>query len=362
MPDLKDQGPPATPAIETPAAPAAAAAPAEVPREQIEASVITRLNEIFEDDGPLTKPEQKTPASGETPSDGETDQDEAGEAAKPTAPEAAAEEPTDGSDAPLLPDSHRRTLEAYGWDKTEIDDNLARYGSKFLETSARLHTERNARTMEMAEAGRRAKEAAGGQSATEAAQPRPAQSAQGISAIPQVDTKALKEEYGEDTLVDAIAAPVNAAINAINSLLPQLQQAQQSAQQAEFQQLSTKIDEFFGASAMKPYGGLYGDGSKSLTSDQVATRNKMLETADAIITGAGYQGRNVPLDQALLMAHDLVSQDFKVQAIRSDLKGKLTERSKGISLRPSHRAAGDPGAGRDTLVERTRARLAKAFN
>ncbi len=226
----------------------------EEQRDVLETKVGEGLTKVFGDSGPL----QLTPLDDDSKDpDGSKDLDDPQPLVDdgvidPKNIENAGEAAADGStdpDAPTLPDSHRRALVAKGWDPDEIDKNLAQYGTEFLKLSSKVYTDRNAETALWAESGRLAKEQQEQSQISPAPvspAPQPASTPQTPSAIQPVDVEALKQEYGEDALIDRLAAPVNATINAINAILPQLQQAQQAAQQTEIERLSQQVDEFFG--------------------------------------------------------------------------------------------------------------------
>ena len=186
--------------------------------------------------------------------------------------------------------------------------------------------------------------------------------------IAPVDTASLKKQYGDDALVDKIAAPVNAAIAAINAIVPTIQAGQQAAAQAAQTSLANQVEEFFSGKEIQTFSPLYGKSRDQMTGDQIQNRNKVLETADALMTGALVQGRRMPVSEALLSAHDMVSGTFKAAAARADLKSAVQKRAAGVQLRPTAKGGSKTGAdpkgvpeSREQLVDRTRQRLAQAF-
>src|SRR5690606_38981985 len=131
-----------------------------------------------------------------------------------------------------------------------------------------------------------------------------------------LDAETLKEKYGDDGLVDEIVGSVNSIIQAVNAIIPSLQQGQQRVVQAQQEALDRLIQGFFSDASMKPYADLYGDGSRQLLPEQIYNRNLVLETADALVAGARQQGRNLTVQEALMMAHDICAADFKEVATR----------------------------------------------
>lgn len=272
-------------------------------------------------------------------------------------------------DAPTLPDAYRRSLKAYGWNDDEIDTNLKTLGDKFLDTAQKIHTNRNAEVQQWANAGRQAREQQqqpGG--ATDPAR-QPTDDANLPSSLKPVDSEALKEKYGEDELIAEIVGPVNATIKAINALLPQLEQGVQHSQQNEQQALIREIEGFFTDESLKPYRELYGDSTngQTLQPEHWDRRNKVLETADALMAGAKLQGRNIDVREALELAHDSVSTEFKETAVRNGIKKEAKKRNRGITNKPSSRGKGGAGEtgpvnSRQGLEGRIAQRMKKVFS
>ena len=104
--------------------------------------------------------------------------------------------------------------------------------------------------------------------------------------------------------------------------------------------LHRQIDGFFGSKELKPYHEQYGTTTATLNDSQLSARQKVLEFADAIVTGARSQGRYLSLDEAMQLAHDSVSSSSKSTAARKEITGTMQQRNKGITLRPSARSSG----------------------
>lgn len=240
-------------------------------------------------------------------------------------------------DAPTLPDTYRRSLKAYGWSDKEIDHNLSTLKGDFVKTAQMLHKNRREEVAAWANAGRAAK-AQGGDNANQNLQVNAP--ATPVAGLKPVDMKALKEKYGEDGLIDEIAGPMNAMIAAVNSVLPILNQGVQQTQQTAQDQLQKIVTDFYAGESLKPYAKLYGDGKTRLTVEQLESRNNMLEQADALMLGAKQMGRNLTVDEALHMAHDIVSSDFRETAARESIKKVAKNRSRGRTQRPSGRRKG----------------------
>jgi len=300
--------------------------------------------------------------SDEADEDGVDDEEDDGEEAAATG-------------APTLPEAYRRSLKAYGWKDEEIDQNLEAMGDKFVQTAERIHGNRNAELQQWAKAGREARDAQQkpGQTDESTEQPngrKPAQPAtpqQQPSRLEPVDAAKLKEEYGDDEMVDSIVTPVNAAIEAINAVLPGIQQIQQDAQQQQVQQVANQVEKFFGQDDLAPYQQLYGNSEEGLKEEQLQHRNQVLDTAFNLMTGAEtLHGQTMPLDEAMSYAHEIVAKDMKVTQARQGVKKEAKKRNRGLTQKPSRRGkksepeTGEPES-RSDLESRTARRLAKTF-
>ena len=359
-------------------------------RQQAETNVAQKFAEIFgpdsDADTPLTSEddtsseddeehdeEHEEPADTESETEDEdTEEDAEGEDDEQ---EAAADDDQQPSDAPTLPDPYRRSLKAYGWEDDEINANLRQLGDSFIKTAERIHQNRNTELQEWAKAGRQARKS--GEEGQEGSDDASAQSGTqtdassgGLQKLNPVDADKLKEQYGDDEIIDAIVGPVNSAINTMNQMIPQLQQGQQAAQQAEVERVSKQVEEFFGDEAMQPYTDLYGDSSQGLTDEQLEYRNKVLDTAYDMMMGAStLRNQNLPLQDALSYAHEVVTKDHQQAAARKSVKKAAKQRNRGITQKPSTKkpAADKSGESADTpptreeLERRTRDRLRQAF-
>lgn len=295
-------------------------------------------------------------ANAETPPAAETD--EHTEAAVETEKDEKGTSPAVAQDqSPILPASFRRSLKEAAWSDEEIDSALKGQGNKFLEYATKIHSTRNAETARWADLGRQARQQQSqGQAQT--------QTQQTSQVLKPVDVAALKKKYGDDGIIDELVAPINSVVESINRVLPIVQQTQANSQRAELDSLGRQIDGFFGSKDMDSYKELYGSQGTNLTKEQNDQRVKVLETADALIGGARLQGRQLTLGEALSYAHDSVSGDFKEQAVQKQMKAKLVQRNKGITLKPNAKKpipAAKPGD-RSSLIKTTEQRLKAAFS
>lgn len=257
-----------------------------------------------------------------------------------------------------LPAAHIRSLKANDWSDEEIQQNIELLGDKFLPIAARIHKNRVAETAFYAEQGRRARAE---QNAPKGQKP----AAENADSLQLIDGDRLKKQYGEHELIDSLVKPYNQLLAEFKRIAPIVQESQKRSQQAELETLSRQIDGFFGGKELDPYKEVYGTASEALNETQLSSRNKVLETADALMVGAKTQGRNLSLGDALQLAHDSVSSGFKNQAARSQIKAGLQARSKGISLKPSGKSSLARTSGviknRDDLERKVGNSLAKVF-
>lgn len=267
------------------------------------------------------------------------------------------------SKAPTFPDALRRTLKAYEWSDEEIDRAHAENPANFLLTAQKIHANRSKELAGWAEMGRKARQTEQAPTnvkgtATEAASHVDPET----GLFRPIDVDSMVEKFGNEDLVRQIVAPVNEVLGRINSLLPDLMTGVDTIQESRKQSLKGQIDSFFGSKELERYVELYGKGD--LSDAHMQARNKVLETADALISGAKSQGRSLTVAEALMAAHDVLSVGHKTQAIRSEIKKSVVSRNKGLTLRPSS-AGGNPDKGppkdKDALEKRTRDRLSKVF-
>lgn len=294
------------------------------------------------------------PAIGEPASDGDP------AAVKPVAPA----KPDTGAvaEASTLPAAYRRTAKARGWDDKEIDDFATANPDLALKTFERMHDSRTKEIQEWADLGRKARQTA------PAAPAAPAVTAPAVSAASQttpIDTKAFAELYGvSEEAIQAIMGPINERFAALEPLVQRATAAQAQAEQTQRDSLVRIVQEFFVSPEIAPYKEAYGTDPTALTAEQSRLRDKVVETADALLAGATMQGRELSVPDALALAHDSESSSFKEQIIRDQLRKDTTRREKGITLRPSAKGrkdAGGPPHDRSELLARTEDRLQAVF-
>ena len=279
-------------------------------------------------------------------------------------------------DAPTISTAHERSLLA-NHTREEIADLYKNMGAeRFSDYAARQHEKRNTETQRMAELGRMAKSlgqpsqtsgtpAASGphQNQTTPANPGPS------SKIEPVSVEVLREKFGDDELIDTFAQQMNAQAAVLNQMMSQQQQAQQSLEQQASESLSRQVESFFADPALKAFGDHYGPAGAPLTPEQERARVEVLEMADALVSGAQFQGRTVSVQDALARAHGALSVEVSEASVRRKIKQDAKKRNRGITARPSRRTAtgqadlsrkGEPSDEKE-LQARTRTRLKQVF-
>lgn len=331
-------------------------------RAALESKIADRMSIFKDDDAPQEDDSQDNSQENLT-EDNATDSSE--ETADPVEQDQETEQSTeaDGVDEtlPTLPAAVIRSLKAYEWTDEEIKNALKTGGQSFVISAQKLHNTRNAETAKWAEIGRSQRQQ---QQTQQVQQPEKKEQPSGL--VPKLDAAALKEHYGEDALIDKILGPVNAAIDKINNeIMPTVQKSQLAAQQAEQRALFDEMEKFFNGADLKPFEKLYGKASDSSFSDEhIAARNKVIEYADALTYGAAKQGRQLSVHEALTLAHDAVSGEFKTQAAKEQLTQNLVQRQRGITLKPGNKSVAKASGGpknRTELEKSVGSKLAAAF-
>lgn len=261
-----------------------------------------------------------------------------------------------------LPAAYVRTAKAYGWTDAEIADALKLGQESALRTFERMHASRTQEIQQWAELGRKTR------ASTPASIVPPAPVAVASSTpstgLQPIDVKAMVEKFGNAELIEALAGPVNAAIAAVQPIQAEAQATKQMTARTQQEQLGKLVQDFFTAEEMAPFTTAYGTTVSALTPEQVKMRGRVLETADALIAGAAFQGRQLSVQEALSLAHDSVASGFKENMIRNDLKTKIVKRQSAITLKPTAQGRRDqnaPPASRSELIGRTANRLASVF-
>ena len=357
-------------------------------REGLEKKVSGLLDEAFieddeEEESSLDTDTEETEDTSEEDDTGEFEEEaeddtasEDDDESQETEEAAAEDDEHEGpSDAPTLPEAHRRSLYAYGWEDAEIDQNLRTLGDQFLKTAERIHSNRNAELQDWAKAGRNAREQQESGDDQQTAQPtkgsgQKTEDGSLPSQLQSIDKDQLKKQYGEDELIDNLVDPINQTVNAINQVLPVVQQSQQQVEQQRVQQVQQEVESFFGREDLQPYTELYGGKDQTLSDEQVQARNEVLDTAYDLMVGAQQvHGRQLQMGEALEHAHEIVASKtgHKSKVAQQGIKKQAKQRNRGISRKPSRKTGSGTKAAngrpqtREELEKVTRQRMKKAL-
>jgi hypothetical protein len=315
-----------------------------------------------------TIPEVETPVTEDAPEAGATPVTETTKPSQEPAEVSPAEPVKEAAaaPAPTLPVAYIRSAKARGWTDEEIQSAVDLNPDKALQTFERMHTSRSQEISEWAELGRKVRSQTPAASATPPASVNatPVSAAPAPSVLRPINVQEMVEKFGNQELIEALAGPVNAAIQALTPIMERAKASETRAKQTAQEQLGKVVQDFFTDKSMAPYAESYGGDIAKLTETQVEMRGKVLEMADALIAGATFQGRKLSVQEALTLAHDTVSAPVKESVIRDQIRQSVKKRAAGITLRPTGQGRDDPGAkprDRSELMTRTEGRLAKAL-
>jgi hypothetical protein len=252
-----------------------------------------------------------------------------------------------------LPEAYMRAAVHQGWDEKEVKDFFEASPEVAMKTFAKIHESTNKLSAEFARLGR-----------VEPEVKTVAESGKGkATETTEEDTTlaALKEEYGADsTMVKAFEGMQVKLAEATKVQEKVVAPEPDSAVQAT-------VDKFFTDPAMKSYADFYGEGkvANKLTVEQMNNRWAMLEMADRIIAGSEKQGREITPEDAMEKAHLSVSEKYRTEALRNELKSKVVKRAKGVTLKPakSKKVVPEKGAKKSEkqLIAATSAKLKAIF-
>lgn len=256
------------------------------------------------------------------------------------------DKPADGDsgadDKPAIPDNHYRAAVHQGWEPDEIKELYDANPKLALKTLAKLHEDTNKVSQVFAQKGRLA--------AQKQDQPQSQQQPQQVqpAQTQAVDMEKLKERY-EDDPFGAMAELIKATVGPQSQAQSQVQTQVQTVPTANPQQIMQEqfaaykdVIEFFKEDTMADYNTLYGADENNLVPGQIANRNAVTETADAIIDGMLLEGREISNKDALMRAHLIVSAPVAKQVVRNKLVKSAKKREKGMTLRSSKSASPAP--------------------
>lgn len=273
-----------------------------------------------------------------------------------------------------LPDTFRRAAIHQGWTGPEIDEFYKANPTLAVKTLGKIHDSTNKLSSQFATAGRQVM-----QPSPTPTQPTPASAPTSTSSFKGIDLKAIREEYGDDPIVETVSklndalvqltqttAPASHAANApalttrVHSIDPQ------ASVQAEVTELiGGQIDQFFAMPVMQDKE-FYGQGRTwdKLSKEQVANRMEMLKEADHIKAGAALHGVRVTNSEAMERAHILRTSAIQAKDIREGIKSTLSKRQNNMTIEPGRSIPITEKKGplnTDQILARAEQRLKKVF-
>lgn len=298
------------------------------------------------------EPEKEpTDDSDSTPKPGDVESADDDDSTSESDAESAAEKDDSGDkkgdEKPAIPDNHYRALVHSGWKPEKISSVYEKDPELLLELAEKAYADVNSLSRQFAQLGRTRIEME-----QKLAAQKPSQAQIQTQVQPQQqgpDLAKLREQYEED--------PFGATVELLKAFGPQAQQQQQPQQvqpqeqtlsKEQFQEdlaLTQQLINFFGDKEMEPYqefyGSVYDDNGHPfidtghLSPGQRTNRQQVLKTADQILAGAAFQDEEMPLQQALSMAHMMVSGPIAKQIARKELTSQVKKKAKGVTLKPS---------------------------
>ena len=232
-----------------------------------------------------------------------------------------------------LPDAYYHTAVRQGMSHDEIKELFEANPEVAIRVLGKIHEASSKVANDFATMGRAKLKPA------ETVKPADAVTATEANAAKKVDLAALKEEYGADSAIVKFAEDLQASIPAPAVSTGQSVQNQPIVQQnvALDPRVEVMVNQFFTADVLKPYKDFYGEGkdANKLTMEQNKHRWEVLDRADDIAAGAYDMGRPITSEEAMDLAHMLVSADVQKQAMRAEFKATIKKRSKGLTLKPA---------------------------
>ena len=360
--------------------------------EKFESETEKRLAKTFDESDDDSTPEEKEekPAeesteekeeSAEKPTDDSTEKSDETDDSTPVEEESTEEKPAeesdklddstskdDSTDEPKLSEAYYRAAIHQGWKPEEIKDFLGKDSGLATRTFAKIYDSTNKLSREFATIGRTKQELA-----KKDVEPVKKDEPPKTSEFKEIDIDKLRKDYDNDPVVELVAQQQEQNKALYDQVQGMTKESDPSVRdeatiraniQAEAL-LEQQIVTFFGGNDLKMYDEFYGVLPKdtknwdTLTKDQRVNRWQVLEMADQMLIGAGSQGREMDVDEALTLAHLSISEPTREKVIRDEIKAKVVKRNKSLTLKPSGGKKPDAGkpATEQEFINVTRERL-----
>lgn len=276
----------------------------------------------------------------------------------------------------ILPDAFRRAAVHQGWEDKDVDEFFKADPKAALRTFENIYNSTNNLSKKYGELGRAHRQAEAAKTAKDAEDKK--------VEFTGVDIAKLEEMVDLDPAVKAILVAQNKQLEAITKTVNEFSTTHKPVEDinreatrhkvAADATVEQQIRNFFETDTMTPYKKFYGDLDLSmswedLTAGQRENRYRVIEQADLMMAGAAMQGQEMKVNEALELAHLLVTEPVRERIIREQIKGQVQKRNKSMVLKPSGKKIesnvssgldGKPQT-RKELLERTEQRLANTF-
>lgn len=274
-------------------------------------------------------------------------------------------------DKPVLPESYYRAAVHSDWKPEEIQEFFDADPKKALKIFKKIYDSTNAVTQQFAEFGRLSQKQT--QDALEAEQ---AKKDAEKNEFKGMDMDAVEKQFGEDNpAVVKLLKAANERERLLHEQNIELKKSKKQSAGAGLSDEETKnlrtVEGFFGDKDLGAYNEFYGVAKEDQRWDQVLTGEQMQHRydvcvmADEIRAGAKLRGTEMGHSEALRRAHLVASDAIRDTVTRNDLKGKLTKRSKGITVKSTgRRSKDDDTSGKKSekrAEKRAKSRLGKLF-
>lgn len=232
----------------------------------------------------------------------------------------------------ILPDAFKRAAIHQGWKSEDVDEFFATKPDAALRTFENIYNSTNTLSRHFADLGRTQRQLAAVKD-----EPKKVE-------VKKVDIEKLKTEYDLDSETIAALTEQNRQIDTLvaerNVPKANVEREMVRGKVAADAIVEQQIANYFETEPMKPYKKFYGEldlgmSWQDLTAGQKENRFKVLEQADLMIAGATLQGHTLNINDALELAHLLVTEPVRERIIREQIKEQATRRTK--TLKPSGR-------------------------
>lgn len=235
-----------------------------------------------------------------------------------------------------IPDAYIRAAIHQGWDQEVVDDLIKTNPELAKKAFENCYLSVNNASREWSELGRARVEAERKQVETP------------VETVEQEDPNTtalvakLRKEYTDDPLIEVVIKGLESKPKP--KPVPQPQQnyetATARANAAANVAMDQRVNTFFSADVMAPYGKFYGklelgQVPEDLTNGQQYNRLAVLQEAEFIMAGHTTRGQKIEAEQALEKAHFIITEPIRQQVVRDSLKATATKRKKSMTFRPS---------------------------